>query len=212
MRLIKKNATIEFVEKKSRFIGYTFYVESKEEADEILSNLWKEHRKCSHICTASHIGLSEKRSEFDDNGEPSLTAGYPMLQILETLDIRQVFLCAVRYFGGIKLGKGGLIRAYTKTAQLSLEAAELRQVMEVDKWHLSYDYSHHGSVEYILAKEKVLGLEPIYTEMVKREIYLEEPKVLDELIEISDGKIQHEYLGRYYIDSFKGPVELEKLV
>ncbi|NLY37613.1 MAG: YigZ family protein [Tissierellia bacterium] len=211
MKLIKKNSNIEFVEKKSRFIGYAFYVESKEEVEDILSDLWKQHRKCSHICTASQIGLGEKRGEFDDNGEPSLTGGYPMLQILETQDIRQVLLCAVRYFGGIKLGKGGLIRAYTRTAQLSLEAAGLREVLQVDKWHLSYDYSHHGSVEYILAKEKILGLEPLYTEIVERQIYLEDPLVLDELVEISDGKITLQFEGRYYLDFIKGPVELEKI-
>lgn len=211
MKLIRRNAMIEFTEKKSRFIGYAFYVKSKEEADEILSDLWKEHRKCSHICTASHMGLGEKRGEFDDNGEPSLTAGYPMLQILESQDIRQVFICAVRYFGGLKLGKGGLIRAYTKVAQLSLEAAGLKAILEADKWRLIYDYPHHGSVEYILAKKKVLSLEPIYTDNVERVIYLEESRILDELIEISDGQIINHYEGRYYLDPTKKFMELEKI-
>ncbi|HZK09491.1 MAG TPA: YigZ family protein [Clostridia bacterium] len=211
MKLIRKDSIIQFVEKRSQFIGYAFYVESKEESEEILTKLWKEHRKCTHICTASHIGLSEKRGEFDDNGEPSLTAGYPMLQILETEDIRQVLICAVRYFGGIKLGKGGLIRAYTKTAQLSLEAAGLKEVREAQKWHLSYDYSHHGSVEYILQEEKVLGLEPIYTSNVQREIYIEKAELCKKLMDISDGKIDFTYKGKYYLDPTKKNMELEKI-
>lgn len=211
MKLIREKAIVEFVEKKSRFIGYAFPVASKEEAEEILSALWKEHRKCTHICTAIQLGLKEKWSDFDDNGEPSQTAGYPMLQILQAQDIRQVLLCAVRYFGGVKLGKGGLIRAYTQTAQRSLEAAGTKDILEVDKWRLEYDYAYHGSVEHIMGKEKILGTEPLYSANIKREIYLDEPRVFEELRDISDGRIRSEYLGRYYLDASQGLRELEQI-
>lgn len=211
MKLIKKNSVSEFYEKKSRFIGYAFHVSSKDQADEILSQLWKEHRKATHICTAIQLGLSEKWSDFDDNGEPSLTAGYPMLQVLEAQDIRQIMICSVRYFGGIKLGKGGLIRAYTRSCQLALEESGLKEVLKVHKYRLSYDYSHHGSLDYILAREEVLGLEPLYSESVSREIYLEDDSLLVEIRNATDARVQEDYLGSFYLDPTNNMEELEKI-
>lgn len=212
MKLIRKNSISEFYEKKSRFIGYAFHVTSKEEADEILSELWKEHRKATHICTAIQLGLSDKWSDFDDNGEPSLTAGYPMLQVLEAQDIRQVLISSVRYFGGIKLGKGGLIRAYTKSCQLALEESGLKEVLRVQKYRLSYDYSHHGSLDYILAKEEVLGLEPLYSEYVTRDIYLQDQGPLIEIRNATDARVEELYLGSFYLDPANKIEELEEII
>lgn len=211
MKLIKENSLIEFYEKKSRFIGYSFYVEDKAQADLIISELWKEHRKATHICTAIQLGFSSPWKDFDDDGEPSLTAGYPMLQILETSDIRQVLICAVRYFGGIKLGKGGLIRAYSKTAQEVVENSGLKEVIRANKYRLQYDYSHHGNIEYILASNRVLGLEPLYTDKVTRDLYLSDDKVLGELVNISDGKLHRDFLGEYYLEYTPHIKELEKV-
>ncbi len=211
MKLIKRNGHIDFYEKKSHFIGYSFFIESREEAEEIISQLWKEHRKATHICTALQVGFSQSYKDFDDNGEPSLTAGYPMLQLLEAQDLRQVLICAVRYFGGIKLGKGGLIRAYSKTAELVLEESGSREVIRAFKYKLNYDYTYHGTIDYILATKKVLGLEPLYSHEVSRIIYPQDQGLVEVLRDASDGRLNIEALGEYYIEDFGGIMELEKI-
>lgn len=209
MKLINQNAITEFTEKKSKFIGYAFHVESEEEIETIISELWKEHRKCTHICTAYVLGLESPRGNFDDDGEPSLTAGYPMLQILETQDYRQVLICSVRYYGGIQLGKGGLIRAYTRSTQETLEAAGFRTIKKVTKWRITYGYPHHGPTEYLLSTKGVLGSEAEFTDIVRRVIYLEDESILSLLKEQSSGQIEIESLGECYLDIRDGLHELE---
>ena len=209
MKLINQKAITAFTEKKSKFIGYAFHVESEEEIVAILSQLWKEHRKCTHICTASVLGLESPRGNFDDNGEPSLTAGYPMLQVLEGQDYRQVLLCSVRYYGGIQLGKGGLIRAYTRSAQETLEAAGYRTIKKVSKWRITYGYTHHGPTEYLLSTKGVLGLEAEFSDVVCRVIYLEDEGILSLLQEQSSGQMEIENLGECYLDIKDGLIEFK---
>ncbi len=208
MKLIKTHAITEFTEKKSKFIGYAFHVESEEEIEEIISELWKEHRKATHICTAYVLGLAQPRGNFDDDGEPSLTAGYPMLQVLEGQDYRQVLLCSVRYYGGIQLGKGGLIRAYTRSAQETLEAAGYKIIKAVGKWKMTYAYHHHGPIEYLLSTEGVLGPEADYTDVVTRVVYLEDEGILSKLMEQSSGQIEIEKLVDCFLDTYQGLTEL----
>lgn len=106
--------------KKSKFIGLYFSVKSQDEVVEILNNLKKEHKKATHICYAYRLTSPFSEKAFDD-GEPSGTAGKPILNVLQKQDKKDSLLVVVRYFGGIKLGAGGLVRAYSKTASETLK-------------------------------------------------------------------------------------------
>lgn len=106
--------------KKSKFIGLYFSVKSQDEVVEILNNLKKEHKKATHICYAYRLTSPFSEKAFDD-GEPSGTAGKPILNVLQKQDKKDSLLVVIRYFGGIKLGAGGLVRAYSKTASETLK-------------------------------------------------------------------------------------------
>ena len=106
--------------KKSKFIGLYFPVKSQDEVMEILNNLKKEHKKATHICYAYRLTSPFSEKAFDD-GEPSGTAGKPILNVLQKQDKKDSLLVVIRYFGGIKLGAGGLVRAYSKTASETLK-------------------------------------------------------------------------------------------
>lgn len=105
---------IEFVEKKSKFIGYLFHCKNVEEVQAALSKLKTEHKKATHICYAYSLKNPFLEKAVDD-GEPGGTAGRPILSVLQKKGAKDVCVFVVRYFGGIKLGAGGLVRAYTKT-------------------------------------------------------------------------------------------------
>ena len=117
--MIKFDKEIEFVEKKSKFLGYRLSCEKLEQIEEALAFLKKEHKKATHICYAYSLACPFLEKAVDD-GEPSGTAGRPILSVLQKRGLKNTCVFVVRYFGGIKLGAGGLVRAYTKTTSLSL--------------------------------------------------------------------------------------------
>ncbi len=112
--MVKFDKITEYVEKKSRFIGYLLSCENVEQVQEALAELKKEHKKCNHVCYAYSLKNPFLEKAVDD-GEPGGTAGRPILSVLQKKGLSNVCVFVVRYFGGIKLGAGGLVRAYTKT-------------------------------------------------------------------------------------------------
>ena len=121
-RTIDKNVEAEIVEKKSKFIANVFYVESVEEAESIIKNIKKERNEARHNCFAFSLFTKEGIVDrFSDDGEPSGTAGSPMLNIITSKKITNILVVVTRYFGGILLGTGGLVRAYTGAFQKALE-------------------------------------------------------------------------------------------
>ncbi len=119
---IKHNASSEIVEKKSKFIANIFYIESKEEAEKLIKDVNKKYHDARHNCYAYRVissdGIIEKAS---DDGEPSGTAGAPMLNILSKNELANVLIIVTRYFGGILLGTGGLVRAYSRSNDRSIK-------------------------------------------------------------------------------------------
>lgn len=110
INLIKNN---EILIKKSKFLGFLYEISNLEEIKEILNNLKKEHKKATHICYAYKVGISVK---YSDDGEPNGTAGKPIYNIIEKKNLNNILIVVIRYFGGIKLGAGGLFRAYSNCA------------------------------------------------------------------------------------------------
>lgn len=112
---------VEIIEKKSKFLGYCISVNTAEEVDRFIINLKKEHKKCTHICYAYSISSTVVLAKAVDDGEPSGTAGRPILNVIEKKNLKNILVVVVRYFGGIKLGAGGLVRAYTKCASQAIK-------------------------------------------------------------------------------------------
>lgn len=127
--------------KGSKFFGYAFPVTTETEAKEVLTRIKKQHPKARHWCYAWALGSEDIRTRANDDGEPSNTAGQPILRQITSLGITNVLLVSVRYFGGVKLGVGGLINAYGTSAELTLEAATIitKDLYFVVKLQFGYD-------------------------------------------------------------------------
>lgn len=124
MYIIDKNIENEIIIKKSRFITKLYYIEDINEVSNIINDLKKEYKKCTHICYAYII--EEKEKAFDD-GEPSHTAGRPILNVLQKKNITNILVVVIRYFGGIKLGAGGLTRAYSNCTSEAFKLVNIKE-------------------------------------------------------------------------------------
>jgi uncharacterized YigZ family protein len=182
---------------KSRFIAYVDRVTTEEEAQNFIANIKKKHWDATHNCSAYLIGEHDQIQKANDDGEPSGTAGVPMLEVLKKKGLKDTVVVVTRYFGGIKLGAGGLIRAYSKATSEGLKAAGIveRRLMRV--MHVKIDYTWLGKVENEL-RSSIYDIKDIhYLENVEIEVYVEEgqtQKFVEWITEITNGKA-HIYKG-----------------
>lgn len=146
-KTVVKEAQAEQIIEKSRFIAYVKQVESKEEADDFIASIRAEHKAATHNVPAFVIGDQFQLQWASDDGEPQGTSGAPMVQMLVKEGITNVAIVVTRYFGGIKLGTGGLVRAYTSSAKLGLEAAGVCQVKEMAVMQFRIDYSYLSKMQ-----------------------------------------------------------------
>ena len=154
-RTIAHESEIEIVIKKSRFIGYAFLVSSAEEANEKLAALRKRQWDASHHCSAYVLGADKQLQKYSDDGEPQGTAGMPILQVLHHKDVTNTMVVVVRYFGGVLLGAGGLVRAYSEAAAKALDAAGLCQYVPVVRWGVAVDYAHWARLDRFLQSSDI---------------------------------------------------------
>lgn len=153
MKTIGRECIIEFEEKKSKFIGYAKPVDSKIEAEKFIQMIKEKHYDATHNCSA--YKLTENGQEYfkvDDNGEPKGTAGKPMGDIITYMEVENLVVVATRYFGGIKLGAGGLVRAYAKTAKLAIQEAGIIDYIPKKVYLLEFSYEKVSEVEQIIYK------------------------------------------------------------
>ena len=148
---------ILFKEKNSKFFGYAFPVTSEEEIKKHLEILRKKHQGAGHFCYAFQIGTDKFHHRANDDGEPSNSAGMPIYGQIQSFDLTNVLVVVVRFFGGVKLGVGGLISAYKTTAQLALEASEIIEKTINIHFVISFDYKNMNKVMRII-KEKNLEI------------------------------------------------------
>ena len=144
-RTIKGGAEDRFIEKKSEFIGYIRHTATEEEANAFIAEIRAQHRKATHNCYA-YILRDNNLSRHSDDGEPGGTAGAPIYEVLRKEGLTDVTCVVTRYFGGIKLGGGGLVRAYTKAAVIAVAAAERLDMREAAKLRLTMDYTYYGKI------------------------------------------------------------------
>lgn len=145
----------EFTEKRSRFISYAFPVKTREEAREHVKRISKEYFDARHVCWAFMLGID--RSDFlsSDNGEPSGTAGKPILGQINSFSLTDVLIVVVRYFGGVKLGTPGLIAAYREAARLAIEAGEIKEYHRMQTLEFHFPYMAMNSVMKIVKGSEV---------------------------------------------------------
>ena len=165
---IHSNQSYSFIVNKSEFIGYAFYVESVDEAEKYISEIRDKYKDATHNCFAYIIGVDKLIQKYSDDGEPSGTAGIPMLEVLRKKDLTNCLVISTRYFGGILLGAGGLVRAYTKSTVGALEESIIVKKELFYNIDIILDYVFWGKIENIL---KNFGLEIINIE------YLEQVKI-----------------------------------
>lgn len=146
-----------FKEKNSKFFGYAFPVTTEEEVKEILEKLRKDHFSARHWCYAYQIGIDKIQYRANDDGEPNNSAGMPIYGQIQSFEVTNVLIVVVRYFGGVKLGVGGLISAYKTTAQMALENAEIIEKTIDIHFLISFGYANMNKVMRII-KEKNLQI------------------------------------------------------
>lgn len=165
-KTIKGSSEAEITEKKSKFICNAYHVESVNEVEEILKNLRKKYHDARHNCFAYKI-MKDDISKASDDGEPSGTAGVPMLNILNGRNLSNILVVVTRYFGGILLGTGGLVRAYSLATTEALDSAEiLNQTLGLEA-RFSIDYKDLEEVKYQMKNRNILITKTEYSEKIE---------------------------------------------
>ena len=189
----------EFIEKRSRFIGHIFPVETEEEALEKIQQLKKKYYDATHNCWAYVIRGGAMR--FSDDGEPGGTAGNPMMQVLQREGINNVVCIVTRYFGGVLLGAGGLVRAYTKGAKIAIDAAgkSMKRIWTV--LYLPCPYTYYERVKLEIAAFDGILRDTQFGAEVEMEILLAAAKTqpfLDRITDMTAGMVEGMEIGQEY--------------
>ena len=189
---IKKDFIAEEEIKKSRFICHLKRVYTEEEARTFISEIKKEHHKANHNCSAFTLGERQEIQRSSDDGEPSGTAGVPMLEILKKREITNVCAVVTRYFGGIKLGAGGLIRAYAGSVGHALDQVGLVKFVPQEQLILTLDYGNYDGLQRFLSAQGLVISESEFLSDVTVKLFVDLDKaeqLLADLIEQFSGKI-----------------------
>lgn len=168
-----ENGTASYEIQKSRFIAYTSHVETEAEARDFVAAIKKKHFDARHNCSAWVLGADSSQQKSNDDGEPGGTAGNPILEAIKQHGLTNVVVVVTRYFGGIKLGAGGLIRAYSHTASLGLEATPCLEVKPFCLMEAEMDYSLLGTVENWIRNKELRTGETAYLDKVTVRLLVE---------------------------------------
>ena len=191
-RTIKEDGQVQEEIKKSRFICHAKRVYSEEEARDFITAIKKEHYKATHNCSAFIVGERSEIKRTSDDGEPSGTAGVPMLGVLENHNLTNVCVVVTRYFGGIKLGAGGLIRAYAGSVALAVKEIGIIEIKEQAGIQIHMTYAQYQEYGNFLKEHNLIELETNFTEQVDTMIFIDKEKkdgIKADLIEFFNGKV-----------------------
>lgn len=192
-KIVYKGGEGEIVEKKSRFIAYVKPVDTEEEANDFIESIKKKNWDARHNCSAVVIGENNEFSRCSDDGEPASTAGKPMLEVLINEGIHNVAVVVTRYFGGVLLGTGGLVRAYQGAVKEGLAASVIVEKQKGAKYKITTDYNGIGKLQYIIASLNIFTINTEYTENVDIEVMVNssmEKEFVDKVVEGTNGKVK----------------------
>ena len=201
----------EIIEKKSRFIATVRPVKTEEEAIAFIESMKKKYWNATHNCSAYVIGEHFQVQRCSDDGEPSGTAGKPMLDVLLGEEIHDVVVVVTRYFGGTLLGTGGLVRAYSGSTKAGLSASKVITKLHGRKLTVQTDYTGLGKIQYILGQRGLTILNSVYTDKVELEILLPEaeiPGVIAEIREGTNGQAVMELQNECYFAKIDGEMQI----
>ena len=201
-KTVKQYGEGEIEEKKSRFLGKIKPVASEEEALEFIEKIKKQYWDARHNCYAYIIGEHCESIRCSDDGEPSGTAGKPMLEVLQNQELRNVVAVVTRYFGGTLLGTGGLVRAYTQATQEALKEACIATMTPVSVMAIQVDYNAVGKIKYVLAQDNILVQDEEYAADVVITVAVaqcDKDGLMKKLTEVTNGRINMEELDEQYM-------------
>jgi uncharacterized YigZ family protein len=181
MKSIKENTTNEITINKSKFICKLIKISNEEDVKKYLSNIKNEYKDATHYCYAYIIDNTKR---FNDDGEPGGTAGMPILHVLEGNELNHILCVVIRYFGGIKLGAGGLVRAYTKAVTKALEISNIITLTEGQKITIEFSYNKAKYIDSLLKNIEIINKEYLdnitYTILISNQKYYELESLLIE--------------------------------
>ncbi|MCI7061140.1 MAG: YigZ family protein [Lachnospiraceae bacterium] len=213
--VIYEGGSGEIVEKKSRFIAHVFPVHSEEEASEYIEQIRKKYWDARHNCHAFVIGPNNETSRCSDDGEPSGTAGRPILEVLQGRGIHDALVIVTRYFGGTLLGTGGLVRAYSQAAQAGLQDSSIMTKQQGRKISIKTDYNGIGKLQYIVGNRQISVADTRYGEAVEMDILVPEEEVASltkEITEATAGKAELDISDELFFAVLNGkPIVFENI-
>ena len=197
MKTIKKPVQSEINVKKSQFICSLFPTKTKKESKEIIQKINQQYSDATHNCTAYIVSDGEG---FDDNGEPGGTAGKPMINVLRKNEIHNVTAVVTRYFGGIKLGAGGLVRAYSKSVMDALENSEIVEIEEYDVYQAVFEYSDIKTVDSEVRNNHLDVVNKDYSDKVSYDIISRDMRDIEKIFEKYASKINITYKNKQFFE------------
>ena len=199
MYRIKEDHEEQMVIKKSRLITYLHRTESEADAKAFLTAIRRLHPDATHHCYAFIIGEHNEIKRSNDDGEPAGTAGVPMLECLDRNHMQDIIAITVRYFGGIKLGAGGLIRAYSKSVSHALSTAQITKKQWMEKYEIRFSYDLIGRIDYYFREHCLEILDKAYDEEVCYTYLCDHDNSAD-FQELSNGKFLPRFIERTLIE------------
>ena len=201
----------KYILEKSTFIGYSKPIKTEEEAIEFINEIKKKHKDATHNVWAYTIGENMNIQRYSDDGEPQGTAGIPTLEVIKKEDLRDVVVVVTRYFGGIKLGAGGLVRAYTKGAKVGIEAGIVIEKVKYSEVKIKIEYTQLGRIQNEIMNLGFKVKDTIYSEDVELIVYVrneEAQSLMDRIIDITSGTADVSLGEEYYLSEKDGELIL----
>lgn len=201
VRTVFSSYKSEKIIEKSRFITYSTHVESEETARAFIADVRKEHTLATHVCFAFIADKIGNLQRFSDDGEPQGTAGVPILEVLKNKKLFETAVAVVRYFGGVKLGAGGLVRAYSSCASENLDGADIRVLDVCAEYEILVDYTGLDSALKYISSQKCLLLSTDYGEKVALKVSVRksgESEFISGLVDYMQGRVQSKRGAEYY--------------
>jgi uncharacterized YigZ family protein len=198
IKMAKQNSESIFIEKKSKFISYIAHVYTEQEAVDFVNAIKKKHYDASHNCSAFIVGETGDIQRSSDDGEPSGTAGLPILEVLRKESLTNTAIVVTRYFGGIMLGAGGLIRAYTQGCADAVKAAGIMRLQPYGLYEITIDYNMLSKMQYEMSKKEYLISNIQYLDIVilKMLVIPEQSQAFQEdIIQWTNANALIEYIG-----------------
>lgn len=201
---IKQDGEKEILIQKSRFIAHVKRAETEDEALAFIQDIKKQHWNATHNCSAYLIGERDQIQKANDDGEPSGTAGVPMLEVLKKRNLKDTVVVVTRYFGGIKLGAGGLIRAYSKSTSEGIDAAGIVERKLTATMHIKADYTWLGKLENELRSSEYQIKDIQYSDLVEIQVFVDEAKTepfTDWITDLTNGQAEISKGATLYLET-----------